>query len=826
MSADSRLLGLPFFGEGRRRRTRISRACALIQEGVTPEEAASAAGLKPDEISRLATHSAFLVRQQERLAELREFALGCGDDSSDRLLHAVLECAATLHEMRRALSAGELDLGVLRARLERFVERADDIRGDIEDSIALTERASGLLDELDGAVKAIREQVETSGLPRIEPAFERIGELEASAERLRKRAKRNGYSKKVITATLAAAEKVCATDIGEVLEAARSSLGRVRTIYTPAIEALVSATAPYAGESGSRATRRPPRSPKPVSLEHYDPFTEFESADYLRLSSLTLQAMDLLSDGQPEPAAGDWDVTLRLNQCTTLLAELDEWPDLTLERAYVTGVHAVAQGWLHSERAQRSAKARGALRTFLPIDPPVQSDYLHQLRQVLADEMVPRARARLRALESQMSGPGNGGLETAWRQMNEDLGAFADRDVESLTVADGDLMRGFMTRVDELERAATIAVANARRLAGLSETFEEVLIPKLERLRLTQTAPQTRGLFDIAELGLGGRVATLTGRVTALGQKVSGAQPPRTQEDVHSLLERADSLLASIVELEDEVASMSAVEADWQRCVGGEITMIESGMVAGISPEQALKAMERLYILRRQDQPAVLLGDSVLFPSPLNERNWDALSGELLAPDRSPETNPDERPLNYDTRIGLLLDAWEYVVPPMLWYECGSVDAARERMKDYVVHGQGKGRTVMQGKTIRLNIREQRRKTGGESKSRVRKDATKEPDSRSANQRRVEQQRAAAAPGGQFVVDSKGRRVEQQRAAAAPGGQFVVDSKGRKLREGDEVDHVLVGRCTLVRIVGEDRVWLRFPDGSTKSVILSQTPLR
>ena len=471
------------------------------------------------------------------------------------------------------------------------------------------------------------------------------------------------------------------------------------------------------------------------------------------------------------------------------------------------GVHAVACGWLESERARSSANARKALRTYLPIDPSAQSDYLHQLWQVLTDEMIPRTRGRLRALEAQFSQPATRDLKITWRQTIEDLNTFSDHANQSVTIADADHMRGLMARVDELERDATTAVTNARRLAGLNDNFEEVLLPALERLRQTQVTPGTSGLFDIAELGLGRRVATLTGRVRALRTTMSGPERPVSQEEVDRLLERADSLLESITELEDEIAAMSVVEAEWQRCLHGEMSLIESGMVAGTTPEQALKAMQRLYVLRRHDQPAVLLGDTVLFPSPLNERNWDALSGELLAPDRSCETGPDDGTPDYESRIGLLLNAWGYVAPPMLWYECGSEEAARERMRDYVVRGGGKGRTLMQGKTVKLNTRKQRGKTSGASRGKAsqdRKDAAKKTDPQPVDR----------------------RNVAQDRVAASPQSQYVVDNKGRQLRVGDEINHALLGRCTLVRIVDKDRIWLRVPGGSTKSVILSQTPLR
>jgi len=755
--------------------------------------------LKPDESRRFIEHLALLEKQEEHVGELRGFAESCGDDSSSRLLDACKECSATCHKMRQSLAAGELDLGSPTGRFDRFIERADDIRDDIEESIALADRASGLLDELDDAIDAMRRQTEAPGLPPIEPLRLRLSEFEAVAKRLRRRAKRNGYSEKLIVATLEAADTVCSTNVEAIVQATQDSVSRTNELYAPAIAALGASLAPYQRPLNGTASARASQVPEALSLEEYDPFAQFEQADYLRLCSLTLDAKELLGDGQWDDASEkDWDASLRIDQCVETLTQLDAWPDLILERAYLSGVRAVALGWLQSERARSSAEARNALRNFVPIDPLEQSDYLYQLRQALETEMIPRARAQLRALEGQLSGTSSE-LELAWRLATEDLDSFSERSKGFLTVADGGLMRGLLARVDELERDASIAVSDARRLMDVASAFEGTLVPQLERLRHTQVAADTRGVFEIAELAYGRRVASLTGRVTTLRKQLNDQQRPRTQEDVRRLLESTDSLLARIIELEAEITAMSAVESHWQRCLDGKEFVIESGAVAGTTPQLALKAMEFLYRMRRRDQPVVFVGDTVLFPSPLNERNWDALSGELLAPEPTQETGADEPPVDFEKRISMLLTAWGYVVPHMLWYECRSEDAARKLMRHYVLRGGGKSRTVMQGKVIRLKVRRQRR------------GAEQGPKGTSG---RDQKERPETGP------------TDQPPAAVSSQNRVLVDIEGQELNVGDKVLHTRLGRCTLFRIVDEDRVWLRFPDGSTHSVLLSETPLR
>ena len=296
MPEDSGFLGLPFFGSGRRR-ARVARACALIQDGVPLDEAAESAGLKADDARRFRAHLDLLFEKAGHLSDLRDFALNCGDESADRLLETCSECDATLRETERMLTEGELDLGLLVARLERFVERADDERSQIEESVALTERASQLLDELDEAIRAFREHVQAAQLPPIDQLDQRLSDFEKTARQLRRRAKRSGYSEALIAATVEAANEVCAIDIGAVLQSAQDSRTRVSTVYEPAIAVLESTLAPYASDSKHESAKRSSSTQKGVSLEDYEPYTQFESTTYPRLSGLTLKARELLEMG-------------------------------------------------------------------------------------------------------------------------------------------------------------------------------------------------------------------------------------------------------------------------------------------------------------------------------------------------------------------------------------------------------------------------------------------------------------------------------------------------------------------------------------------------
>jgi hypothetical protein len=104
----------------------------------------------------------------------------------------------------------------------------------------------------------------------------------------------------------------------------------------------------------------------------------------------------------------------------------------------------------------------------------------------------------------------------------------------------------------------------------------------------------------------------------------------------------------------------------------------------------------------------------------------------------------------------------------MLWYEDRFEKAALEHMRDYVLRGAGKGRTVMQGKSMTLG----------------------------APPKRIRRPKASKAP-----------PVVTEPPTAA------TDIRGRKLKVGSKVQHSRWGRCEVVAITSDDEVRMRCPDG-------------